>query len=129
MKAIFKTGQQIVDADEYTTDPDVVRHPKQFMEAVESAVHHLDQMDSFVMPVFINLGRHHIYFKGLTENYFDTFSGSMMLVWSQQLGPDIFDAQTRTAWSRLFDFLIQNLKFGLKQAIAEKDVSMQNGAS
>lgn len=64
MKNIFKSGQQIVDADEYTMDEDVIRHPKQFMEAVESAVNHLDHLDTFVTTVFVNLGKHHIYFKG-----------------------------------------------------------------
>ena len=68
MIKIFNYGQQLVDADQSTKDPNITRHPQQFMEAIEAAINYLDDMDGKVAPVFINLGRHHIYFK--VSHYF-----------------------------------------------------------
>ena len=52
-------------------------------------------------------------------DYFDLFCGAMMYVFREDLG-DTFTPDTRTAWSCLFDYLLQHMKFGWELAIAEK---------
>ncbi len=92
-------------------------HAQRFMQSIEYSVGHLDELASQVSPVFVNLGKRHIFFRGLDPNFFNVFSGAMMWVWRHDLG-DNFTPEVRAAWSRLFDYLLQHLRHGLEVAIA-----------
>ena len=54
---IFQFGQALVDSPDTTTDENIIRHPRQFMESIESAIECLDDMEHKVAPVFLNLGK------------------------------------------------------------------------
>ena len=100
-----QSGRDIVN------HPRLVGHASRFMEALESAVSNLDALDEIVAPVFINLGKHHVNFQNIDGEFFGVFSGAMMFAWREAMGSK-FTAEVRSAWSRLFDFVLQHLRFG-----------------
>ena len=44
-----------------------------------------------------------------------------MWVWKEDLG-DLLTPEVRTAWKRLFDYILAHLKFGYRIALEEKRV-------
>jgi len=110
IKRVFGFGSAMSGA-QIVNHPRLVQHASRFMEAMQVAVQHLDELDTVVSPIFINLGKRHIYFEGINADYFNVFSGAILYTWRQVLG-ERFSAEVRSAWSRLFDFVIQHLRFG-----------------
>ncbi|KAI0234573.1 hypothetical protein LSAT2_015174 [Lamellibrachia satsuma] len=106
---MLKDGKELADKDA------LQMHALRFMQAIDTAVEDLDDLDRQVAPMFVNLGRRHIHFKGLEEGDFDGFTGAIMYVFSQDIG-DNFKPDVRIAWGRLLDFLILHLKFGFVMA-------------
>lgn len=126
IKAVFNIDSDL-DGEGVSRDPVLTRHATRFMHAIGSAIDNLDDLETSVAPTFISLGKHHLKFDGLKDEYFDVFSGAMMYVWRESFG-DGFTPEIRTAWSRLFDFILQHLKLGRQIASKEdKDAQWRQG--
>lgn len=123
IKRVFGFGPEMPGA-EIVSHPRLVQHASRFMEALQVAVQHLDELDTVVSPVFINLGKRHIYFKDINADYFNVFSGAILYTWRQALG-ERFNAEVRSAWSRLFDFIIQHLRFGYELELGDNESKSQ----
>lgn len=124
IKRVFGFGPGMSGV-EIVSHPRLVHHASRFMEAVQVAVQHLDELDTVVSPVFINLGKRHVYFKDINADYFNVFSGAILYTWRQALG-DRFSAEVRSAWSRLFDFIIQHLRFGYELELDDNESGSQD---
>ena len=113
-----------LSAEELERNEKLVKHSKRFMEALEFAVSHMDQLEgdqaeNQVAQVFMNLGAHHIYFEGLEDKHFAVFTGSILYVLNDTVGEE-FSPDARSAWSRLLDYLIQHIQHGWQQAVKAK---------
>ncbi|ELT94578.1 hypothetical protein CAPTEDRAFT_144794, partial [Capitella teleta] len=105
----------IPDAYELSRASNLRDHVTRFMQAVGWSVQHMDDLDT-VTTVFVNLGKRHIHLKSLEPDFFRVFSGALMYVWRSTIGPDLFTAEVRGAWCKLFEFMLQHLAHGYNQA-------------
>ncbi|KAI0221480.1 hypothetical protein LSAT2_027184 [Lamellibrachia satsuma] len=117
IRAVFHMDD--VPSEEMAAQPNLKIHSVKFMQAIETAVENLDSLDDTVAPIFINLGRRHIYFKDLKEEYFNVFGGALTYTWQMCMGR-AYTNEIRSAWSRLFDYLVQHMRCGFMTALAEK---------
>uniref|UniRef100_A0A8W8LVS6 Globin domain-containing protein n=1 Tax=Magallana gigas TaxID=29159 RepID=A0A8W8LVS6_MAGGI len=58
-------------------------------------------------------------FGGFKPEYWDVFTEAMLYVWEKELG-DLFDDNCRNAWTKVFEFIMEQLKVGYSQAIDEE---------
>lgn len=108
------SASELQDASDLVKSEYLQLHVTKFMQAVQCSVENLNDLDTVVAPIFTNLGRHHTHLPSLHQEYFSVFSGALMFAWRTNIGEEKFTREVRTAWSRLFDYMLQHLAFGYR---------------
>ena len=93
-------------------------HASRFMQAVGAAVDNIDNLETTLSPVLVNLGRQHIHFKGFKAEYFEVFKESMLHTFGEDLGRKWTDDMI-SAWSTVLDFIMCRLQEGYFLATEE----------
>ncbi|XP_006823444.1 neuroglobin-like [Saccoglossus kowalevskii] len=100
-----KTGEELLK------DLNFKGHASRFMQSVGAAVDNLDNLETSLAPLLMNLGKSHNHFSGFELNYFDSFTGAMLHVWELEL-QDRFTPEVMEAWKLVFDYMMGKMKDG-----------------
>jgi hemoglobin-like flavoprotein len=111
------------DGESLRNDPNFTGHASRFMQAVGAANDNIHNLEAFLGPLLIGLGKQHIKFGGFKPEYWDVFTEAMLFVWERELGED-FNDKCRYAWTKVFDFIMEQLKEGYR--LAEEEELEQN---
>ncbi|ESN99596.1 hypothetical protein HELRODRAFT_176761 [Helobdella robusta] len=114
-----------LDGDELESDPSFVAHAHRFMNTLGQVMHNLDRYKEIVAPQLVELGRRHANFIGFKPNYFNHFEEAMMDVFSEDLGPIVFDVKAVEAWRVVFRFILIELKRGFTLALRDRGKQMR----
>ena len=79
------------------------------MQVIGAFVDNIEDLDKTMVPVLLQVGRHHYSFPGFNLGLCDVFSESLLKIWRKELGKR-FRADVAFAWKQLFDLMI--LKIG-----------------
>lgn len=101
------------DGESLINDPNFTGHASRFMQAVGAAIDNIHNLHVFFGPLLIGLGKQHIKFGGFKPEYWDVFTEAMLFVWENELGEE-FDDKYRYAWTKVFEFIMEQLKDGYR---------------
>nr|XP_034307779.1 non-symbiotic hemoglobin 0-like [Crassostrea gigas] len=107
------------EGESLRNDHDFTGHASRFMQAVGAAIDNINNLYMYFGPLLIGLGKQHVEFGGFKPEYWDVFTEAMLYVWEKELG-DLFDDNCRNAWTKVFEFIMEQLKVGYSQAIDEE---------
>lgn len=107
------------EGESLRNDHDFTGHASRFMQAVGAAIDNINNLYMYFGPLLIGLGKQHVEFGGFKPEYWDVFTEAMLYVWEKELG-DVFDDKCRNAWTKVFEFIMEQLKVGYSQAMDEE---------
>ena len=91
-------------------------HASRFMQAVGAVVDNLDDPDTALSPLLLDLGRNHVSFEGFEPAYWDVFREALTHVWKEQLRHR-FTPEANEAWQSVFMFIQYKLKEGYASSV------------
>lgn len=90
-------------------------HAARFMQVICAVIDNIEELDSQLTPTLQNLGQVHATTHSVGMEYFDLFKTAMLRIWQQDLG-HYFTEDVRVAWTKVFDYILTELKYGFCSA-------------
>ena len=106
-----------LDGNELLKDQNFKRQASRCMQVLGAVVDNIDELQTTMGPVLLELGKLHYTFDGFLQKYWNVFPDAVLFVWNKQIKD--FNPDAVKAWSAVLDMVISMLKEGYHQAIID----------
>ena len=121
LKEIIHCGG--LEGKELIEDSNFKLQALRFMQVLGASVDNIDQLESAMGQVLLDLGKQHYSFEGFIHKYWNLFPEAVLYVWKQELR-EKFPSCVQKAWSILLLLIISKLKEGYHHGCIE-DTTMK----
>ena len=94
-------------------------HATRMMQSIETVINHIDELETVITPLLIEMGKQHYSFQGFHTIFWDSCPEAILCIWKEKF-QDKFTAERYKAWSIILMFIISKLKEGYDTASGSK---------